>query len=58
MNKILMSSGYPPIIIFAKNKQSYFNSFTKDINNKKYYHFMLKQSVKSYDYLFSVIKKY
>jgi Fic family protein len=60
MNKILMSSGYYPIIIYKENKQAYFNTLKKTIdqNSKNYYQFMLQQSDKSYDYILNVLQKY
>lgn len=60
MNKILMSNGYPPIIVYKDNKQAYFNAIEKSVDGKikNYYHFMLEQSDKSYDYLLRVIEKY
>ncbi|MEI6731279.1 MAG: Fic family protein [archaeon] len=60
MNKILMSSRYPPIIVYKENKLAYFNALekSKDGKLKSYYHFMLEQADKSYDYLLNVINKY
>mgnify|MGYP001595624583 FL=1 len=60
MNKILISSGYPPIIVYKENKTSYFNLLEKSKEGKlkSYYHFMLEQADKSYDYLLKVISKY
>ena len=60
MNKILMSGGYSPIIIYKKNKLSYFNSIEKSREGKlkNYYQFMLEQADESYDYLLKVLKKY
>lgn len=60
MNKILISNGYQPIIVYKENKESYFNSLAKsnDGMSKKYYQFMLEQTRKSYDFLESVIKRY
>ena len=55
MNKILISAGYPPIIVYKGNKTTYFNLLEK---SKSYYHFMLEQTDKSYDYLLKVIDKY
>ncbi len=59
-NKILMSNGYQPIIVYKDNKESYFNSLAKanESISKKYYQFMLEQTRKSYDFLESVIEKY
>jgi len=60
MNKLLMSAGYSPIIIYKENKQSYFNAIekTKEGRLKSYYQFMLEQADRSYDYLLKVIEKY
>src|SRR3989344_7686780 len=60
MNKILMSGGYSLIIIYKKNKISYFNSIEKSREGKlkNYYQFMLEQADESYDYLLKVLKKY
>lgn len=60
MNKILMNGRYPPIIVYKENKESYFNSLTKANEGmpKKYYHFMLEQTEKTYDFLKEVVKKY
>jgi Fic family protein len=60
MNKILISAGYAPIIIFKDNKEAYFNALSKarEGRNKKYYQFMLEQADKSYDFILEIIKKY
>lgn len=60
MNKVLMSAGYLPIIVYKDNKQAYFSAIEKsrDGKLKSYYHFMLEQADKSYDYLLDVIKRY
>jgi len=60
MNKVLMSAGYSPVIVYKENKASYFNALekTKDRKLKSYYQFMLEQADKSYDYLLSIINKY
>lgn len=60
MNKILMSAGYSPIIVYKSNKTSYFNALekTRDGKIKNYYQFMLEQVDKSYDYILGVIDKY
>lgn len=51
MNKILISGGYFPIIVFNENKFSYFNSIRKarQGQSKKYYKFMLSQAARTYD---------
>ena len=60
MNKIMISNGYSPIIIYKENRLAYFNSIekSKDGMLKNYYQFMLEQADKSYDYLLDVIKRY
>ena len=61
MNKILMSNGYPPIIVYKDNKSTYFNALEKAREKRKlknYYQFMLEQTNKSYDYLLFTINKY
>lgn len=60
MNKILMSARYSPIIVYKENKIAYFNALEQTIGgrSKNYYHFMLEQADKSYDYLLKVLQKY
>ena len=58
MNKILMSEGYFPIIIYKENKLAYFNALEKSEKKTKYYQFMLSQTKKTYDYLLKTISKY
>ena len=60
MNKILMSGGYSPIIVYKENKIAYFNALenTADGRSKNYYHFMMEQADKSYDYILKVLQKY
>lgn len=60
MNKILISAGYYPIIVYKDNKKAYFNSLEKlnEGKSKKYYQFMLEQADKTYDYVLGTIKKY
>jgi Fic family protein len=60
MNKILMSNGYSPIIVYKDNKLAYFNSLSKseEGNLKNYYQFMFEQTNKTYDFLLDVIKRY
>ena len=60
MNKILMSGGYSPIIVYKENKLAYFNALEKSVegNLKTYYQFMLEQADKSYDFILRVISKY
>lgn len=59
MNKILMSNGYFPIVIYSKNSTAYFNSIAKGLmgrNKRTYYQFMLGQAKKTYDRFYSVIQ--
>lgn len=60
MNKILMSAGYTPIVVYKDNKIAYFNALEKSKENKlkSYYQFMLEQADKTYDFLLDTIKKY
>jgi|SRR3989339_180098 len=60
MNKILISNGYSPIIVYKSNKQAYFNAIEKSRKGrvKNYYQFLLEQADKSYDYLLDVISRY
>ncbi|MBI2003846.1 Fic family protein [Candidatus Pacearchaeota archaeon] len=60
MNKILLNSGYFPVIVYKSNKQSYFNAMEKSKEGKlkNYYQFMLEQADKSYNYLLEILKKY
>ncbi|MFH1710713.1 MAG: Fic family protein [Nanoarchaeota archaeon] len=60
MNKILINTGYLPIIVYKENKISYFSALEKSKEGKlkNYYQFMLEQTDKSYDYLLEVIGKY
>ena len=61
MNKILMSHGYFPIIVFTDNQTSYSNSISKALamkGIKSYYQFMLKQTKKTYDSYCSLIEDF
>lgn len=60
MNKILISSGYQPIIVYKENKLSYFNALAKasEGRTKNYYQFMLEQTKKTYDFLEDTARKY
>ncbi len=60
MNKILISSGYLPIIVYKDNKLAYFNALetAREGNHKKYYQFMLEQADKTYNFLLDTIKRY
>lgn len=53
LNKILISKGLLPMIVFEENRQAYFNAINSvnNKNKKKYYKFMLEQyykTIKSY----------
>lgn len=58
MNKILISCGYQPIIVYKNNKIAYFNALAKANEGKikNYYQFMLEQTEKTYSFLEEVIK--
>lgn len=60
MNKILMTNGYSPIIVYKYNKLAYFNSLEKSGEGKlkNYYQFMIEQTNKTYDFLLNIIEKY
>lgn len=60
MNKIFIQGGYFPVIVFAQNKRSYFNTLAKARTgqSKKYYQFMLTQMDKSYDLILKQIQSY
>ena len=60
MNKILMSCGYMPMIVYKDNKLAYFNALAKSGEGKikNYYQFMLEQTKKTYIFLEMVAKKY
>lgn len=60
MNKILVQNGYPPMIVYKENRQSYFNAIEKarEGRRKKYYQFMLEQTNRSYDYMLELLDKY
>jgi len=61
MNKIMMSNGYFPVVIYTENSQAYFNSISKASqgkNHKTYYQFMLKQTLKTYQYFFKTIEEF
>ena len=49
MNKILISYGFPPMVLFSSNRQAYFNAIasTRDGRRQKYYTFMLESYLKS-----------
>lgn len=60
MNKILMSCGYAPIIVYKENKLAYFNALerARTGNLKNYYQFMLEQADKSYSFILDTIARY
>lgn len=60
MNKILMSHGYFPIIIYSDNSTAYFNSISKGLtgSKKSYCQFMLEQARKTYLDFYSVVEEY
>jgi Fic family protein len=60
MNKILISGGYFPVIVFKENKLSYFNAIKKarQNNEKKYYKFMLSQAEKTYNLILDALSRY
>jgi Fic family protein len=61
MNKILMSNGYFPIIIYSDNSTAYYNAITKGrtrTNKRAYFHFMLEQARKTYRQFYTVIQNY
>ncbi|MFT4297685.1 MAG: Fic family protein [Candidatus Woesearchaeota archaeon] len=60
MNKILISAGYSPIIVYKDNKKSYFNALEKANYGKikSYNQFMLEQANKTYSFLLKTINKY
>jgi Fic family protein len=60
MNKILISNGYFPIIIYSTNSTAYYNAIAKGLtqrNKRPYYQFMLEQARKTYRQFNSVIEK-
>jgi len=61
MNKILMTNGYFPVVIHAKNSRAYFNAIAKASQRKSvrtYYQFMLQQALKTYQYFSKVIETF
>ena len=61
MNKILISNGYFPIVVYSDNSTAYFNAITKGLsrrNKRAYYQFMLEQAKKTYTQFYSVIEEY
>jgi len=60
MNKILISQGYSPIIVYKENKVAYFHSIEGANSGrlKTYYQFMLEQTDRSYDYLLDILSRY
>lgn len=61
MNKILMSNGYFPIIIYKDNAKAYFNAISQGLktkSKKKYYQFMFEQTKKTYDSFLEKIESF
>jgi Fic family protein len=61
MNKILMTNGYFPVVIYSKNSTAYYNAIANGLtsrNKRKYYQFMLEQSLKTYKAFLEVVKRY
>jgi hypothetical protein len=61
MNKILMTNGYFPIVIYSDNSNPYYNAITKgqtSRNKRGYYHFMLEQAEKTYREFLTVVRSY
>ena len=61
MNKILMTNGYFPIVIYSANSTAYYNAIAKGLmsrNKRGYYHFMLEQAEKTYKEFLSVVQRY
>ena len=59
MNKILMTNGYFPMVIYTENAQAYFNALARASERermKSYYQFMLGQMLKTYQYFFRVVE--
>jgi Fic family protein len=60
MNKILMTNGYFPIVIYSSNSTAYYNAIAKGLtqrNKRPYYQFMLEQAKKTYHQFYSVIQR-
>ncbi len=61
MNKILMSNGYFPIIIYSEQTRAYFNAINKGLaggNRKKYYQLILKHAKKTYQQFYMFIEEF
>jgi Fic family protein len=59
MNKILMSNGYFPIIIYSNNSTAYYNAIAKGLtrkNKRAYFQFMLEQARKTYTQFYTIIQ--
>ena len=57
LNKILMDSGYFPMIVYKENKAKYSNSIGKSSEREKpYYDFMAKQMRKSYKKFYGFVR--
>ena len=61
MNKILMSNGYFPLIVYSDNSTAYYNAIAKGLsrrNKKGYYQFMLEQAKRTYGQFYNIIQDY
>jgi len=61
MNKILLTNGYFPMVIYTENAEAYFNAIARASERtrmKSYYQFMLEQTLKTYQYFFSVVESF
>lgn len=61
MNKILMTNGYFPIVIYSAKSTAYYNAITKGLtggNKRGYYHFMLEQARRTYREFLTVVRRY
>ena len=60
MNKILMSNGYFPIIIYSNNSTAYYNAIAKGMtrkNKRAYFQFMMEQARKTYAQFYTIIQE-
>ena len=61
MNKILMTNGYFPIVIYSTKSTAYYNAIAKGLtgrNRRGYYHFMLEQARRTYREFLEVVRRY
>jgi Fic family protein len=61
MNKILMSNGYFPLVVYSDNSTAYYNAIAKGLsrrNKKGYYQFMLEQAKRTYGQFYTIIQDY